>query len=634
MGCGSSVDAKPGSRPGRVALNTELQDAKTELLQSSKLLEEHDQELESLRAQQRGLSDELLQSGSSQAQGSEDPPVEEVQLQQSLSALRSELEDCKLAHESALQLERESLRSELQQALDSLTEDHSVELRESIDRQVAEFREEHESEVRAREQEQKERREEQEAAALAQVKQLRQETESAEEEIERLTAEFAPLRSAHEATAKELKEAQLELEAELAIKPSPAAQAQLNAAKLEHAQSEQRFAGLKGHLQAQAEDMRAELRQKNNELRQKDEALRLRDLELTEVSQQLVEMQGLFDEVNVQLQSECARIEKLQDVVQHCAKQGQELEALQVMLEESHKMLGQVREALEHERTERGKASRLLAQEQHRTQLLLDVLKNFKEKLQGLTPQMLLSRLSTELNLPGLLGPDGGAFRHLSEQARLSDGEGQGLEGSSQQSSTGHFQPPRGLSSSSSLPQLPRMPTPCAPNSCGTRVGVEVAPTVRTQTLAQEVAAKCLAPEISSLATSAPQLGGSSAVPSFTSVPSHTFRSSSISSTAMSSVEVVAQPAECRAQSHGVPLRAASSGGSSTVLPVAARLQAQESLPSAAVPAFQVRRRLDMDEGLQQVDFMNSPVEAAPLPPQGHRGRGAFPSSFALSARQ
>eukprot|EP00971_Amphidinium_carterae_P106896 2117261-Amphidinium_carterae.1 len=92
----------------------------------------------------------------------------------------------------------------------------------------------------------------------------------------------------------------------------------------------------------------------------------------------------------------------------------------------------------------------------------------------------------------------------------------------------------------------------------------------------------------------------------------------------MSSVEVVAQPAECRAQSHGVPLRAASSGGSSTVLPVAARLQAQESLPSAAVPAFQVRRRLDMDEGLQQVDFMNSPVEAAPLPPQGHRGRGQF----------
>ena len=36
----------------------------------------------------------------------------------------------------------------------------------------------------------------------------------------------------------------------------------------------------------------------------------------------------------------------------------------------------------------------LLKQEQQRTVLLLDVLKHFKEKLQSLMPQMLLTRLS------------------------------------------------------------------------------------------------------------------------------------------------------------------------------------------------------------------------------------------------
>merc|ERR1719263_2365303 len=63
------------------------------------------------------------------------------------------------------------------------------------------------------------------------------------------------------------------------------------------------------------------------------------------------------------------------------------------MLEESHRMLAQVRDALEIERSERVSAGQQLEHEQRRTQLLLDVLKHFKEKLQGLTPQMLMTRL-------------------------------------------------------------------------------------------------------------------------------------------------------------------------------------------------------------------------------------------------
>jgi len=141
------------------------------------------------------------------------------------------------------------------------------------------------------------------------------------------------------------------------------------------------------------EELKAELAARTRELQARDRALQDRDKELADVNTQLADLQSLFDDVNQQLQTECGRIEKLQDTVSLCAKQGKELEALQGMLEESHRVLAQMRDALEHERAERVKASQLLEHEQQRTQLLLDVLKHFKEKLQGLTPQMLLSRL-------------------------------------------------------------------------------------------------------------------------------------------------------------------------------------------------------------------------------------------------
>merc|ERR1719316_219916 len=142
-------------------------------------------------------------------------------------------------------------------------------------------------------------------------------------------------------------------------------------------------------------ELRSELHLRTNELRARDKYLQERDKELAEVNSQLADLQSLFDDVNQQLQTECGRIEQLQETVALCAKQGKELEALQGMLEESHRVLAQMRDALEYERAERTKAAELLDHEQQRTQLLLDVLKHFKQKLQGLTPQMLLSRLGS-----------------------------------------------------------------------------------------------------------------------------------------------------------------------------------------------------------------------------------------------
>ena len=56
-------------------------------------------------------------------------------------------------------------------------------------------------------------------------------------------------------------------------------------------------------------------------------------------------------------------------------------------------MLTQVRDAPEHERDERIRTARLLRQEQQRILILLDALRRFKGEFQGLTSQILLTRL-------------------------------------------------------------------------------------------------------------------------------------------------------------------------------------------------------------------------------------------------
>mmetsp|Transcript_12411 Transcript_12411/g.29219 ORF Transcript_12411/g.29219 Transcript_12411/m.29219 type:complete len:642 (+) Transcript_12411:143-2068(+) len=480
MGCGSSVDAKPRGRPR--ALNVELEDTQLQLMQSKKELLEHDQELAALQAQKRGLSEELAQSegGMPTQRSGTDPQVGsagdalQVELgsdhaEQSLEALRAELAAAKREHELALEREREHLSSELQQMLDSLSEDRSAELQQSLAGQAEQFQQERDAEISALRREHEAQNEALEASAQLQAQQLRAEADSAEEEIARLTAEFAPLRAAHEEAASELREARKELEEEkegnsrLRESEGTEAELRLKEVRREHAQSEQRFESLQVHLKAQADDMKVELRSKNEELRQREEDLRERDMELSEVSRQLSEMQSLFDEVNSQLQAECSRITKLQDTVALCAQQGKDLEALQNMLEESHRMLGQVREAIEHERSERIKTTRLLEQEQQRTHLLLDVLKHFKEKLQGLTPQMLLSQLAgSDAKVASLLASE------LSSTAKVDASLGGAqMDGHAKWSDQGmqmpQTLPPTLLSGrfaggSCSLPKLPEMP--------------------------------------------------------------------------------------------------------------------------------------------------------------------------------
>jgi len=225
-----------------------------------------------------------------------------------------------------------------------------------------------------------------------------EEAESIEKQLQALREQMAPLQEEHCKATQDLVEALQQNRAQQEGHKSSASvnsslEDRLTEKRSEHARAEQRFDDLERHLKDQMKELRGELHLRSNELRARDKHLQERDKELGQVNGQLADLQNLFDDVNQQLQTECGRIEQLQETVALCAKQGKELEALQGMLEESHRVLTQMRDALESERIERSKAAELLEHEQQRTQLLLDVLKHFKEKLQGLTPQMLLSRL-------------------------------------------------------------------------------------------------------------------------------------------------------------------------------------------------------------------------------------------------
>jgi len=176
---------------------------------------------------------------------------------------------------------------------------------------------------------------------------------------------------------------------------------------------EQRHQDLQEHLSSQHAQLQSELRVRTEDLHQRKLLLKKRDEQLTEVNAQLSELQRLFNDVNQELRTECGRLGGLQDTVSLCAQQSKDVEHLEAMLEEAHGMLAQVQETLQEERNERLRVQGLLEHEKHRTQLLLDVLKHFKEKLQGLTPQVLLSRLGSAMGpeakalLLSNLGPAG-----------------------------------------------------------------------------------------------------------------------------------------------------------------------------------------------------------------------------------
>lgn len=395
MGCGGSVSKQTLD---------ELEAHQLELETERRRLEEKDSQLanvqECLRKHQRGSE-------------------ESAKASRSVEDLRGELESRREAHAEALTSQRQRLVEEHQEELQSILKSREVELQKKLDDQAEVAKREASSRREAEEVAKAQvaaKLSEAKAAAEAEVLRHRSEVEAARAELKALHGQVEPLQAEHIQATSLLQEARRALRQEQEERMSGAQVAALEQrlaeAHSEHERAEQRHGDVTVHLKAQLRDLQDELQTQTEELQQRDAVVVQRNQELEEVNGQLKDLQGLFDEVNHQLQHECGRIERLQGAVTQCAKQAKELESLQNMLEESHVMLAQLRETLDKERAERVRVAGLLEHEQQRTQLLLDVLKHFKEKLQGLTPQVLLGRLDSKGNpfdkVPATIPP--GAF--------------------------------------------------------------------------------------------------------------------------------------------------------------------------------------------------------------------------------
>lgn len=312
----------------------------------------------------------------------------------SVEDLRTELEGRRQEHRSALARQRTQLVEEHQTQLRTTLEAKELALSTKLSEQVA-----------AREERARKAKEEL-AAKLAEAtapitKEADLHSVEAEAhlaEVTRLKTQLEPLQSEHKEATESLKVTRALLRHHEAEQAAPDGKVVTLSRHLADAQSqrqraEQRHSDLQQYLEAQMQDLRSDLGRRDEELHEREAEIRRKDAELAALNTQLSDLQGLFEEVQQQLHLSCSRIESLQGAVTQCARQGQELQSLQGMVEDSHAMIAQLQAALEEERSEAARTESLLEHEQHRTQLLLDVLKHFKEKLQGLTPQMLLSRL-------------------------------------------------------------------------------------------------------------------------------------------------------------------------------------------------------------------------------------------------
>lgn len=396
MGCGSNKGLQ-------TQLQKEIESKDEEAQRQKKLLLEKDHQLAQLQIQhgqlEKRLEDTEAQVSTKGADDGADSTMNKELLRQ--------IDERKMLHQREMQQQQELLdlqhREELRRQLDEKDRVHRKSLEEREDRHKEALRLEGErSEAMHRD-----ALRSAENCAEDDVRQQKRRADKAQQDLEDMRAHLSRLKAEKEDSADALRDVQEQLSIERAQRRKVEQQlAPLEARLAEFRGEESSVRARTDALERQTHALRTDLALRSEELQQKDSLLCAREVELGEVQQSLSGLQSLFDEVSEQLQSECGRVERLQSTVALCAKQGQELQALQAMLEESHSMLGQVREALERERRQRRGTQQLLEQERMRTHLLLDVLKHFKEKLQCLTPQMLLGRLN-EANISGraLNGP-------------------------------------------------------------------------------------------------------------------------------------------------------------------------------------------------------------------------------------
>lgn len=428
-----------GSGASTKALRENLKVSSEELAQERRRIEEKDAQLASVQ--------ECLRQ---QLDGGREESLQNTRREMSICELRSELRAGETEYATDVQRLRTELMERHHSELRTVRQEHDAALHETIERRAKQASDDAQMQRETLEQSHQSLVVHLREAAEAVSDRHREEIERSETTITRLrddvtaaqgergqveealreTRELlhaAQLQQAHASASssdrasnleRRCSEVQLEHVEAAASIADRAGSAERRLAEVQHDRArienrcldvEQRFSQLEEHHHAQERELQAELRERTEEVHRRGDELRQRERDLVEVSGQLDELQILFDEVTSQLHVECGRVGAMQERVAACAKQSVELEQLRSMLDDSHAMLAQLREALEHERCDRIRTGGLLEHEQKRTKVLLDVLRSFKEKLQGLTPQMLLNRVgSSDLKeLAALVGNNG-----------------------------------------------------------------------------------------------------------------------------------------------------------------------------------------------------------------------------------
>jgi chromosome segregation ATPase len=145
-------------------------------------------------------------------------------------------------------------------------------------------------------------------------------------------------------------------------------------------------------LENEAKDLQQQLRTTIYHVGKKEREKELKEAELVEARQNIHMMQDEMDQVNLQLQAQCDRVQNVDSSLRLSRDLGSKVNSMREMLKEGHSALSQLCSHVERERSQREQCVQGLRQQQMRTELLLQLLHHFKTRTQDLAPQVLLSQ--------------------------------------------------------------------------------------------------------------------------------------------------------------------------------------------------------------------------------------------------
>jgi len=151
-------------------------------------------------------------------------------------------------------------------------------------------------------------------------------------------------------------------------------------------------------LENDAKELQCQLRTAIYHVGKKEREKELKEAELLEVRHNIVAIQDEMDEVNRQLQAQCARVQSVESSLRLSRDRGSKVASMREMLKEGHSALSQLCSHVERERWQREQCAQGLRQQQMRTELLLQLLHHFKSRTQDLAPQAILSQAAELMN--------------------------------------------------------------------------------------------------------------------------------------------------------------------------------------------------------------------------------------------